>query len=809
MPRLALLAGITLFPVIIGSALIVLHHTETIEQATDTLLSRGASAGRQAVQAEISRVITGLSALAIAPQLDPAAAEPEELDRLVRRAAALLSLPISVIDRSLGLVADSTLPFGTPLASSTVPNTALQALESGRPALSDLQASGINGGAFHVMLMVPVTNGTQVIAALAARIDLGQLEQRLFETSGTRGTLLLFDGQGRLLAGLGRERVGTVVIEPRTMFSVAEGTAFDGHVNSGALQRMVIRRVLDDAGWSVAAVIPLETVHASQIGALGPALAAWVIAGFFGLAGTVLLTGRLRRPIMALTDHARAVAEAGDAPLPDPPLALATAEFEALRIQMLYATAALSARERRHRALAETGALVTWRADAGGSLTEAAGWTALSGQKEGDARGDGWLAMLHPDDRAPALAAWGRCLVARAPINVEFRIRSVEDPKAWRWVRTTGVPVLDGPGRVTEWYGTIRDVGDRRGAIEARAANEAQVRQTLAELRAVYDSVPVGLALVDRDLRFLNINARIAAISGLPTGSHIGRTAAEVLPAGVADPVQAAQRKVLETGRPVLDIACSGETSGTVRNTRHWLASCHPVTNGEGQVTGVSAVLQDVTDRVRAEHSRELLVRELNHRVKNTLATVQSIAAQTLRGAEGDPRRFGLDFVARLQALARAHDLLTAHAWDEADFAQVVPAALAPWMGEGRRIQTEGQGGLMLRPAQAQAVMLALHELATNAAKHGSLSRPDGMVRATWSASPDGTVVFDWTEAGGPTVSVPPPERRGFGTRLLERALAQDLGPAASVTLRFDPRGLRALIRFKAVIAAMPAVAAQ
>ena len=397
--------------------------------------------------------------------------------------------------------------------------------------------------------------------------------------------------------------------------------------------------------------------------------------------------------------------------------------------------------------------------------------------------------------------------MARAPINVEYRLRSAEDQKSWRWVRTTGVPVLDGAGRVTEWYGTIRDVGDRRGAVEARAANEAQVRQTLAELRAVYDSVPVGLALVDRELRFLNINARVAAISGLPTGAHIGRSAREVLPPGLAEPLEAAQRQVLETGRPVLDVSCAGETPGVVRNTRHWLASCHPVINGEGQVTGASAVLHDVTDRVRAEASRELLLRELNHRVKNTLATVQSIAAQTLRATAGEPRRFGTDFVARLQALARAHDLLTAHSWEEADFAQVVPAALAPWLGEPRRIVAEGPSGLMLRPAQAQAVVLALHELATNAAKHGALSRPEGQVRANWTVGDSGNVQFDWVESGGPIVAAPAPDKRGFGTRLLERALAQDLGTDAVVTLRFDPNGLRAQIRFRAQVAPPPAPA--
>ncbi|HYF07885.1 MAG TPA: PAS domain-containing protein [Acetobacteraceae bacterium] len=803
LPRLLLLVGIVFFTMLGGSAIYVISHVETIDTASDGLLARLATAGSTAVESELARIIGGLELLAAAPQLDPGRQDPEDLDQLVRRTAATLGMPIAATDRTLGQIADSSLPFGTPLPPAPATNAAYQALETHRPALGEPE---LREGARTVPVFVPVLRANQAIGVLVASVDLRRLERRVLATAGAGGGIMVLDRHGQPLLGGGP---ADAVIDPRLLFAVPEGTAFDAALHPPEVLRIVARRVAEPSGWIVTAQLPRSSLSAVYAVAARPAVVAGAVAFFLGLAGAVLLTGRLRRPIEALTEHARAVAEAGDAPLPDPPLALATAEFEALRVQMLNATAALSAREKRHRALAETGALVTWRADAGGALTEAAGWAALTGQTEEDARGDGWLGMVHPDDRAPALAAWGRCLVARAPINVEYRLRSLEEPKAWRWVRTTGVPVLDGQGRVTEWYGTIRDVGDRRGAIEARAANEAQVRQTLAELRAVYDSVPVGLALVDKDMKFLNINARVAAISGLPTGAHIGRTAREVLPPGLAEPVESAQRLVLETGRPVLDVSCSGDTPGAVRNIRHWLASCHPVFNADGQITGVSSVLHDVTDRVRAEHSRELLLRELNHRVKNTLATVQSIAAQTLRGAAGDPRRFGQDFVARLQALARAHDLLTAHAWEDADFAEVVPAALAPWMGEGRRVATEGPNGLMLRPAQAQAVMLALHELATNAAKHGALSRPEGQVRATWTATPEGTVLFEWVESGGPTVTVPTPERRGFGTRLLERALAQDLGQDANVTLRFELRGLRAQIRFRATVTTAPAAAAQ
>ncbi|SDE25812.1 Two-component sensor histidine kinase, contains HisKA and HATPase domains [Belnapia rosea] len=204
---------------------------------------------------------------------------------------------------------------------------------------------------------------------------------------------------------------------------------------------------------------------------------------------------------------------------------------------------------------------------------------------------------------------------------------------------------------------------------------------------------------------------------------------------------------------------------------------------------------------LESERRLRLVVAELNHRAKNALATVQSLALQTARGeAGGDPARFSSEFGARLQALARAHDLLVTFHWEPAALGAVLRAGLAPWLGgEGSRVEVRCQCGPTVpaaAPGQVQALVMALHELATNATKHGALSTPEGRVEVTCRADEADRAVVEWREAGGPPV-LGRPERRGFGTRLLERALARDLGPGGSVTLDFHPSGVRAVIAFR------------
>jgi two-component sensor histidine kinase len=165
----------------------------------------------------------------------------------------------------------------------------------------------------------------------------------------------------------------------------------------------------------------------------------------------------------------------------------------------------------------------------------------------------------------------------------------------------------------------------------------------------------------------------------------------------------------------------------------------------------------------------------LNHRVKNTLATVQSIASQTLRTADTtQDARDALE--TRLLALSRAHDVLTRESWEGADLTEVVSRALEPYqiLGESR-LHVQGPR-VRLTPRMALALAMALHELATNAVKYGALSNKSGTVAIAWSVSNGATpprLSLSWTEAGGPPVA--PPGRRGFGSRLIERSLAQDL----------------------------------
>ncbi|MBS0296927.1 MAG: histidine kinase [Proteobacteria bacterium] len=177
---------------------------------------------------------------------------------------------------------------------------------------------------------------------------------------------------------------------------------------------------------------------------------------------------------------------------------------------------------------------------------------------------------------------------------------------------------------------------------------------------------------------------------------------------------------------------------------------------------------------------RDALNRELDHRVKNTLATVQSIAAQTLTRSN-DTVEFTQAFTGRLKSLARAHELLAREDWTDADLGDLIELALEPFLPMGdQRVRLNGPP-LRVKPESAVTVLMTFHELATNAAKYGALSSPSGKVSISWSVM-DGLFELIWRESGGPPVSQP--VRRGFGSRLIEKGAARDLGGEALLTFR-------------------------
>lgn len=214
-----------------------------------------------------------------------------------------------------------------------------------------------------------------------------------------------------------------------------------------------------------------------------------------------------------------------------------------------------------------------------------------------------------------------------------------------------------------------------------------------------------------------------------------------------------------------------------------------PVRDADGVIVGASKIARDITERKRAQHAQLLLVGEMKHRIKNTLATVQAIATQSLAAA---PREQRDAFTARIQALAVAHDLLTHQNWDSAQIKTVAERTLKPFIaGAQSRIRIEGPD-IPLSAARSQLFAMALHELATNAVKYGALSNATGVVNLGWSRMADGgrrVVRMTWQESGGPHVR--PPTRRGFGSHIVERAFAAE---GAHTELRFDPSGVVCVI---------------
>jgi two-component sensor histidine kinase len=192
----------------------------------------------------------------------------------------------------------------------------------------------------------------------------------------------------------------------------------------------------------------------------------------------------------------------------------------------------------------------------------------------------------------------------------------------------------------------------------------------------------------------------------------------------------------------------------------------------------------EIEHRRRIERHQNLLLDELNHRVKNTLATVQAMAIQTMKGVDLGARDA---FLARLFALSSQHDLLTMDNWEGASLEGVARRALRPWReDEHARFKVEGPP-VHLSPKRALALGMAFHELATNAAKYGALSTAAGSVHVRWAVLPDGKgLAFIWEERGGPPVA--PPSHRGFGLRLIEHGMEREL--SGKVRLDFRPEGL-------------------
>ena len=344
-------------------------------------------------------------------------------------------------------------------------------------------------------------------------------------------------------------------------------------------------------------------------------------------------------------------------------------------------------------------------------------------------------------------------------------------------------PLFDENGRMIGAVNSMQDI------TAARRVEDAW-RESEQRLAATYAHAAIGIAEVDEDGRLMRVNDAACAITGYSRD--------ELLTMSVFDVTHPDDR---EWDRGNYRGQATAEGTGYIVEKRLirkdgrviWVdVRSSTLCDAAGRFLYGIRVMHDITDRKHAEMRQKHLLDELNHRVKNTLATVQSLAAQTLRGT-GSPEAFRHAFEERIIALSKAHDLLTTRNWQGADLKDIVSQQLAPYAADPARLALDGEP-VALTPRAALTLSMVFHELATNAAKYGALSTPSGRLHVRWSIERAGEQAADaadlvrltWRETGGPPVT--PPERRGFGSRLIERSTTELDG---ETQLDFASEGLR------------------
>ncbi len=388
--------------------------------------------------------------------------------------------------------------------------------------------------------------------------------------------------------------------------------------------------------------------------------------------------------------------------------------------------------------------------------------------------------LNHPDDNAQHQSAW-RKLDSEFGYSVERRYGRKDGSTVW--VQMAGNLIEDVEQKPLRTATIAFDVTARKLATEALETSE---RFSRSVLEASPDCVKVMAST--GELEFMNTLGKIQLEIddfNLWVGSQWSSHWPEETRQTVVTALDAAR-----SGKETRFEAFCPTDKGTAK---WWDVVVTPVLDARGQCIRIVSVSRDITERKQNEHHQALLMNELNHRVKNTLATIQSMASQTLRTspslAEAKTR-----FDARLMSLSKAHDVLTQEKWDSAPLADIVKRAVMPYDGLKHDNFVMSGPDVRLSAQMALAFAMVLHELCTNAVKYGALSNDKGKVTISWNVLEreklKRVLKFRWAEKGGPPVIAP--ATRGFGTKLIERSLASDLG--GNVKITFAKKGVNCVI---------------
>ena len=370
------------------------------------------------------------------------------------------------------------------------------------------------------------------------------------------------------------------------------------------------------------------------------------------------------------------------------------------------------------------------------------------------------VAATHPDDLTRTTAQGRRARDPATRDTEPFEYRVVRPDGEVRWVYAKGEAIFgerNGRQEALRYLGVIQDITERKQAQDLLKASEARLRVAMEAGRmAVWEGGPGEEVIPTPEL---------LRLLGFPEGASPTRRQIRAgFQPGEREQMMGAAAAAFARGERSMEFEFQyRQPDGDLR---WFLIRADMRTDSKGELAGSIGVLVDITERKRAEERAQLLAQEVDHRANNLLTVVQGVVALSKANGDGALRNV---ILGRLEAIAQAHKLLAESRWQGADLRTLLFEELEAFQAQDvNRVTLDGPP-VALSPSEAQALAMTVHELTTNAAKHGALSTDKGSVSVRWRKRPDGGVEINWEESGGP--SVEPPKRVGFGSVLIERAV--------------------------------------
>jgi PAS domain S-box-containing protein len=435
-------------------------------------------------------------------------------------------------------------------------------------------------------------------------------------------------------------------------------------------------------------------------------------------------------------------------------------------------------------------AQATWEAASDGTVeVDSPTWRAFTGQSYEQWRGIGWADAIHPDDRESTVRKWRRTVSDRQPVDAEYRLRAADG--SYRWMNVRAVPLVDETGRIEKWLGMNIDIDGRKRLEESLYYSERRTR-------ALVEGVPQLLWRADRSMQWSWASPQWTGFTGQSASASRGQGWLAMVHPDDRDAVLSAWTRAEVAGGFDVEHRLHGK-DGMYR----WFSTrALPVREDTGVLVEWFGTSNDIHALRAAQDKQAVLVSELQHRTRNLIAVVRSLSDSTAQQAASLPA-FQTQFGERLAALSRVQGLLSQTAsgrkvtFDEVLRSELLAFGAISRDGDDDPVTLAGPKGVLLPSGSVQIMALALHELATNAVKHGALSTATGRLNIAWSVEhgPTGNSVLrvEWLESG---VDLPDAEMRvstgGYGRELIERALPYQL--AAKTSYMFTADGLRCVI---------------